>query len=92
MQIMNGNNISFYIYFFGDMTEIHSAAKKWYKTSQHNRFRNKEKQNDQHQSRPQLDSITKKPQSLQKLLPKISLVKFIRTSNHLYKSCKRNST
>ena len=74
------------------MTEIHSAAKKRYKTSQHNRFRNKEKQNDQHQSRPQLDSITKKPQSLQKLLPKISLVKFIRTFNHLYKSCKRNST
>ena len=68
------------------MTEIHSAAKKQYKT------RSKKTQKDQHQSRPQLDSITKRPQSLQKLLPKISLVKFIRTSYHLYKSCKRNST
>ncbi|KAL4600346.1 hypothetical protein ACB092_11G192200 [Castanea dentata] len=69
-----------------------SEAKKQYKTSQHSRFRSKEKQKDQHQSRPQLDSITKKPQSLQKILPKILLVKFIKTSNHLYKSCKRNST
>ena len=49
MQIMNGNNISFYfiLFFFGDMTEIHSAAKKQYKTSQHSRFRSKEKQKDQ---------------------------------------------
>ena len=37
----------FYFILFGDMTEIHSAAKKQYKNSQHSRFRSKEKQKDQ---------------------------------------------
>ena len=49
MQIMNGNNRSFFLFFlifFGDMTKIHLAAKKQYKTSQHNRFKSKEKQKD----------------------------------------------